>query len=150
MAKMLEWIEDLESSDQKRVFSHADRRKIIEAIKVTIPDFDPEVGTVQNLVKLRREKNQQRDSQMEHYKSRTIGWYKSQANSARGRKKMFETEIAGLPAGAQQKLREMFNQFDLSIQKADEKATECAQRDFRELYVEAGFKPASKKLKQAI
>ena len=198
VAMMLEWIQEQETENEEKTFRTEDLKKIMEAVKATVPDFDPKFATVQNLVKLRREKDastgqmavaervkpteaspivravamadlssagrnpdrflaegdelfveeniDMRDidpstlteKQRNDYKARIVGWSKSQANFARGRKVMFELEIGGLPTEAKKNLRKMFS-FETSIRRAERQGAARDKMSFDDLYATVGF-----------
>lgn len=75
-------------------------------------------------------------AQKEAFRLRMLGWSKFQAPFARGRKAVFERDIAPLPALAQEKLRALFSKFDETIAQVEAIGKRREAMSFEELYLD--------------
>lgn len=79
------------------------------------------------------------DSQKEYFRKRMISWSASQSKFAEGRRALLDAELDGLPAEAQEKVRELFTHFDTSIEAATQKTARRASMSFEALAADMGY-----------
>ena len=78
--------------------------------------------------------------QKEYFRGRMIAWSKFQPLFAEGRKALFESELEGLPEGAKEELRKLFDKFDDAVTGAKAKAAQREKMTFDELALDMGYR----------
>ena len=82
------------------------------------------------------------ETKKEAYRERMLAWSQVQISFAEGRKARFEEELGNLPEEAKEQLRQVFQHFDASIQKAQEHFARREAMSFEDVYEVMGFKSA--------
>lgn len=74
-----------------------------------------------------------------YFKTRMVGWLKSQAGFAKGRQTRLDKELELIPEAARQAVKSLFDKFEDSIQVSGEVAAECEKMTFGELVKYMGY-----------
>lgn len=80
------------------------------------------------------------DNQKDYFKIRILAWSKGQISFAVNRKMLFENEINRIPVEARSAIRNLFNKFDQSIEKAKENYEKREVMTFDALVDDMGYR----------
>ena len=75
----------------------------------------------------------------EYFKTRMVGWLKSQADFVKGRQARLEAELQSIPAQARKSVAKLFSKFEESIKASKEVADEAEKMTFKELVRYMGY-----------